>query len=74
MLLPASKDVALDAMCGDRAWMAWGDAYMARKPPMTPTFGVAYMLHGDHGASNTDPFAMAPGETRQPLVDGIARS
>ena len=23
MLLPTSKDVALDAMCGDKAWEAW---------------------------------------------------
>jgi hypothetical protein len=68
MLLPTSKDVAVDAMCGDKAWTAWGDAYMARKPPMTPTVGVAYMLHGDHGASNTDPFAMAPSETNQWVV------
>ncbi len=62
MLLPTSKDVVIEAMCGDKAWMAWGDAYMAKKPLTTASFGVAYMLHGDHGASNTDPYAMAPAD------------
>jgi len=60
MLLPTSKDVVLDAMCGDKAWEAWGDAYMAKKAPMTGTVGVAYMLQGDHGASNTDPTRWRP--------------
>lgn len=68
MLLPTSTEVALDAMCGDTAWAAWGDAYMARKAPPTATLGVAYMLHGDHGASNTDPYAMAASETNQWVV------
>ena len=68
MLLPTSKDVAVDAMCGDKAWAAWGDAYMAKKTPMTSTVGVAYMLHGDHGASNTDPYAMAPSGTNEWVV------
>jgi hypothetical protein len=68
MLLPTSKDVVLDAMCGDKAWEAWGDAYMAKKAPMTGTVGVAYMLQGDHGASNTDPYAMAPSGTNEWVV------
>jgi hypothetical protein len=68
MLLPTSTEVALDAMCGDKAWAAWGDAYMARKAPPAAALGVAYMLHGDHGASNTDPYAMAASETNQWVV------
>jgi hypothetical protein len=68
MLLPTSKDVSMDAMCGDQTWMAWGDAYMAKKPPVSTGFGVAYMLHGDHGASNTDPFAMSPSDTNAWVV------
>jgi hypothetical protein len=67
MLLPTSKDVPPDAMCGDKAFMAWADAYMGKKTPTTG-FGVAYMLHGDHGASNTDPYAMAPGAANQWVV------
>ncbi len=73
MLLPTSKEVAVDAMCGDKAWAAWGDAYMAKKTPMTSTVGVAYMLHGDHGASNTDPYAMAPSGTNEWVVSPPAR-
>jgi hypothetical protein len=68
MLLPTAKDVALDAMCGDKVWMAWADAYMARKDPMTATVGVAYMLHGDHGASNTDPYGMTPTASNEWVV------
>jgi len=30
---------------------------MARKPPRLKGVGIGYMLHGDVGASNTDPFA-----------------
>ena len=35
-----------------------GDAWMIKKePPKPTTVGVAYMLKGDKGASNTDPYA-----------------
>ncbi len=57
-----------EAMCGDKAWADWGDAYMAKKTPSTKTIGVAYMLHGDNGASNTDPFAMGPTGTNDWVV------
>jgi len=46
-------------MCGDAMAMAWGTAYMTKTKPKNTTLGIAYMLHGDTGASNTDPFAMA---------------
>lgn len=68
MLLPTSKDVVIEAMCGDKAWSAWGDAYMAKKPPTSTSLGVAYMLHGDHGASNTDPYAMTPADGNEWVV------
>jgi len=67
MLMPTGPS-ASEAMCGDRAWADWGDAYMAKKPPTTKTFGVAYMLHGDNGASNTDPFAAGPTATNDWVV------
>ncbi|MGQ0639795.1 MAG: hypothetical protein ACT4P6_03345 [Gemmatimonadaceae bacterium] len=46
-------------MCGDANAMAWGDAYMKKTTPKMAALGIAYMLHGDLGASNTDPYATA---------------
>src|SRR5262245_20289756 len=44
-------------MCLDKEWQAWGDAWMNKKdPPQPKSVGVAYMLRGDNGASNTDPY------------------
>lgn len=43
-------------MCGDANALAWGHALGAHKPPPAAT-GFMYMLAGDAGASNTDPFA-----------------
>ncbi len=48
---------AQDPMCLDKSWQGWAEALMARKDPPTGGSGVAYMLKGDKGASNTDPFA-----------------
>ena len=51
-------DLVGDAMCLDKEWQAWGDAWMSKKePPKPKSVGVAYMLKGDKGASNTDPYA-----------------
>ncbi|HEY2434057.1 MAG TPA: hypothetical protein VGI12_15385 [Vicinamibacterales bacterium] len=46
-----------DAMCADQNAMAWFDAYMNKKDPPRDKIGFVYMLAGDSGASNTDPFA-----------------
>jgi len=54
-----------DPMCVDKQWQGWADAWMAKKPPMVSATGVAYMLRGDRGASNTDPFATGPTATNQ---------
>src|SRR5262245_2252096 len=62
MIIPVGSEA--DAMCMDKAWSGWADAYMSKKTPPAPkTVGVAYMLRGDHGASNTDPFATGPTAT-----------
>jgi hypothetical protein len=51
-------DPSGDPMCLDKEWQAWGDAWMNKKdPPQPKAVGVAYMLKGDKGASNTDPYA-----------------
>ena len=49
-----------DPMCFDKPWQGWAEAWMKKTPPPTGAgTGIAYMLKGDMGASNTDPFATA---------------
>ena len=45
-----------DAMCADQNAMAWAKAMMSKTTPPDGV-GFAYMLAGDNGASNTDPYA-----------------
>jgi hypothetical protein len=47
-------------MCLDAAWMAWADAWMNDAHPKIDRVGVAYMLGGDGGVSNTDPAGLDP--------------
>jgi hypothetical protein len=50
-----------DSMCADKQWQSWAAAWMGHtKPQSPPGVGIAYMLAGDHGVSNTDPYAMEP--------------
>jgi hypothetical protein len=64
-------DLAGDSMCLDKEWQAWGDAWMNKKdPPKPQTLGVAYMLKGDKGASNTDPYATKRTADNQWVVTG----
>lgn len=45
-------------MCVDEQWMAWTDAYLNQRDEVNVTgLGLAYMLRGDAGASNIDPYA-----------------
>jgi hypothetical protein len=58
-------------MCLDKEWQAWGEAWMNKKdPPQPKVVGVAYMLKGDNGASNTDPYATKPTPDNQWVVSG----
>ena len=60
-----------DSMCLDKSWQAWADAWMNKKdPPAVQGVGVAYMLNGDNGASNTDPYAEAPTADNKWVVTG----
>ncbi len=43
-------------MCADEAAMEWAKAWKA-KAPAPQKLGFIYMLDGDNGTSNTDPFA-----------------
>ncbi len=49
-----------DSMCLDKEWQSWAQAWVGHTDPQVKGVGIAYMLHGDEGASNTDPFATAP--------------
>jgi hypothetical protein len=64
-------DLAGDSMCLDKVWQEWGDAWMNKKePPKRNAVGVAYMLNGDKGASNTDPYATKPTADNHWVVSG----
>ena len=43
-------------MCADESAMEWAKAWKS-KGPAPQKLGFIYMLNGDNGASNTDPFA-----------------
>lgn len=45
-----------DPMCVDAEALKWAQAYMGKEEP-PETLGFAYMLLGDEGASNVDPYA-----------------
>lgn len=49
---------ANDAMCADSNAMEWAHALMTHSAPPDKV-GFVYMLAGDNGASNTDPYATA---------------
>ena len=65
----AAGAAGADPMCLDKTWMGWADAWMNKKdPPQVNTMGIGYMLRGDKGASNTDPFATGPTADNQWVV------
>jgi len=49
-----------DPMCLDKEWQSWAEAWQGKTVPHTTGTGIAYMLKGDKGASNTDPYATGP--------------
>ena len=49
-----------DAMCLDKEWQKWAEAWMNKTDLKIATTGIAYMLRGDNGGSNTDPYATGP--------------
>jgi hypothetical protein len=56
--MPGRIDPANPApMCGDKNAMEWAGAWMGHKDPPANKVGFMYMLRGDGGASNTDPYA-----------------
>lgn len=59
-----------DPMCLDQQFVSWGEAWMSRKPPRVKAVGMGYMLQGDAGASNTDPYATSPTSDNQWVRSG----
>jgi hypothetical protein len=57
-----------DPMCLDKSWQTWAEAWMSKSQPKVGSSGIAYMLKGDKGVSNTDPFATGPAGTNQWVV------
>jgi hypothetical protein len=55
-------------MCLDKQWQKWAEAWMSKSEPKIDGTGIAYMLRGDNGASNTDPYATAPTADNQWVV------
>ena len=58
------------SMCLDKTWQAWREAWLNKKPFKANQVGVAYMLAGDVGSSNTDPYAEAPTSDNQWVEPG----
>ncbi len=56
-------------MCADKNAMAWMHSLMTKTAPPSEN-GFVYMLGGDDGASNTDPFARTPTSTNHWITTG----
>ena len=64
---PRMKDAP---MCMDGPWMAWAGAWQKNEPVSIDRAGIAYMLVGDAGASNVDPYAEGPTTENEWVVSG----
>jgi hypothetical protein len=64
----AAGAAGADPMCLDKTWMGWANGWMHKTDPQVKTMGIAYMLRGDKGASNTDPYATGPTANNQWVV------
>jgi hypothetical protein len=57
-------------MCMDGEWMEWADAWANKKDYAADTLGISYMLAGDEGASNIDPYAEGPTADNEWIREG----
>ena len=57
-------------MCLDGPWMTWADAWTNKKDFKVSSIGISYMLAGDQGASNIDPYAKGPTKDNQWVKEG----
>jgi len=59
-----------EPMALDKVWMAWADAWASKQPFKAEKVGIAYMLAGDTGGSNIDPYAETPTADNQWVAEG----
>ncbi len=57
-------------MCMDSEWMEWADAWANKKDFAADVLGISYMLAGDGGASNIDPYAEGPTDDNEWIREG----
>jgi hypothetical protein len=57
-------------MCMDSEWMKWADAWQHKKEYAAESLGISYMLAGDAGASNIDPYAEGPTDDNEWIKEG----
>jgi hypothetical protein len=57
-----------EPMCLDKEWQKWMEAWMNKSELKIEGTGIGYMLQGDKGASNTDPYATKPTADNQWVV------
>lgn len=57
-------------MCMDDEWMEWAKAWQNKADYAPDSLGISYMLAGDEGASNIDPYAEGPTEDNEWIVEG----
>ncbi len=68
--LPPTRGKAREPMCLDKVWLEWHHAWMEKKDFKPKALGIGYMLAGDAGSSNIDPFADKPTKDNQWVVEG----
>ncbi len=59
-----------DPTCDDEVFLELDTAYVEGREPNIEQMGIAYMLSGDAGLSNTDPFATGPTDDNEWHVSG----
>ncbi|NIP78509.1 MAG: hypothetical protein GWM90_04630 [Gemmatimonadetes bacterium] len=67
---PSPPSIGNAPMCFDEPWLEWAHAWMNQQPVAVDRVGVSYMLQGDDGSSNTDPFAEGPTADNHWVVEG----
>ncbi len=68
--MPELRKKGKEPMCLDKTWVAWRSAWLKKKPFRPEHMGIGYMLAGDTGSSNIDPYAEAPTGSNQWVVEG----
>jgi len=68
--MPSPPDFKDTPMCLDGPWLQWAQAWQTKGELDIDRVGIGYMMVGDAGASNTDPFATAPTPENEWVVSG----